>query len=130
MKGYLNDPDATNAAICDGWLRTKLRNHGPEGVSSLSWTEGMTSSYRGTNIYPREVEETLIKHDKIAEVAVIGRPEKGMGRKGHRLPCKRRQGVVKRHSLNDFVCLRWPASSGRGNTASLIVCPKTATAKY
>ena len=74
MKGYLNDPDATNAAICDGWLRT-VTEPWTEGFPH-SWTEGMTSSYRGTNIYPREVEETLIKHDKIAEVAVIGRPKR------------------------------------------------------
>ena len=33
----------------------------------------------GTNIYPREVEETLIKHEEISEVAVIGKPEKEWG---------------------------------------------------
>ena len=80
MKGYLNNPQATESAIQDGWLRTG--DHGAmdqTGFLTLMDRRHDLIISGGTNIYPREVEETLIKHEEISEVAVIGKPEKEWG---------------------------------------------------
>ena len=81
MKGYLNNPQATESAIQDGWLRTG--DHGAmdqTGFLTLMDRRHDLIISGGTNIYPREVEETLIKHEEISEVAVIGKPEKEWGK--------------------------------------------------
>ena len=80
MKGYLNNPQATESAIQDGWLRTG--DHGAmdqTGFLTLMDRRHDLIISGGTNIYPREVEETLIKHEGISEVAVIGKPEEEWG---------------------------------------------------
>jgi acyl-CoA synthetase (AMP-forming)/AMP-acid ligase II len=105
MKGYLNDPIATNAAIRDGWLRTgDYGTMDQRGFLTLMDRRHDLIISGGTNIYPREVEETLIKHEKIAEVAVIGRPEKEWGeRVVAYLVCEDKASLTA-DSLNNF-CL-------------------------
>lgn len=105
MKGYLNDPEATNAAICDGWLRTgDYATMDQRGFLTLMDRRHDLIISGGTNIYPREVEETLIKHDKIAEVAVIGRPEKEWGERVVAYLVSEDKASLNVDSLNDF-CL-------------------------
>ena len=105
MKGYLNDPIATNAAIRDGWLRTgDYGTMDQRGFLTLMDRRHDLIISGGTNIYPREVEETLIKHEKIAEVAVIGRPDKEWGeRVVAYLVCEDKASLTA-DSLNNF-CL-------------------------
>ena len=44
----------------------------------------------GANIYPREIEEVLLRHPAVAECSVVGRPHPGMGRGSRRLRrCKK-----------------------------------------
>jgi long-chain acyl-CoA synthetase len=74
MRGYWRNPDATAAALAGGWLRTG-------DVGALDAGGFLTLMDRskdliisgGSNIYPREVEEALLKHPDVAEVAVVGR---------------------------------------------------------
>jgi long-chain acyl-CoA synthetase len=80
MRGYWRDPDASAAALRGGWLHT-----GDIGV--LDADDFLTLRDRskdliisgGSNIYPREVEEVLLQHPAVAEVAVIGRPDPQWG---------------------------------------------------
>jgi long-chain acyl-CoA synthetase len=76
MSGYWNDPEATAAAIRDGWLATgdvgRLDDAG--FLTLLDRSKDLVIS-GGTNIYPREVEEALLLHEQVSEVAVIGRPD-------------------------------------------------------
>ena len=74
MQGYLNDQDATAAAIDgDGWLHT-----GDVGIMDergFCRIEGRIKEViirGGENIYPREIETVLASHDAVAEVAVVG----------------------------------------------------------
>ena len=85
MRGYLDDPDATAAAITpDGWLRT-----GDIGVLDargyLRITDRLKDMYitGGFNCYPAEIENLLLDHPDIAEVAVIGSPDERLGEVGH-----------------------------------------------
>ncbi|HSI26349.1 MAG TPA: AMP-binding protein, partial [Aeromicrobium sp.] len=84
MLGYLDDPDATAAAIdADGWLHT-----GDVGVldeaGNLKITDRLKDMYisGGFNVYPAEVEQTLLRAEGVTDVAVIGVPDERMGEVG------------------------------------------------
>lgn len=75
MKGYLNQPEATESAIVDGWFRTgDLGVKDEDGYISIVDRKKDMILRNGYNVYPREVEELLIRHPGIASVAVYGVP--------------------------------------------------------
>ncbi|MFI5085212.1 MAG: long-chain fatty acid--CoA ligase [Actinomycetales bacterium] len=76
MKGYWNNPDATAAAIPDGWFRTgDLGRRDEDGVYFIVDRKKDMILRGGYNIYPREVEEVLYEHPAVAEAAVVGVPD-------------------------------------------------------
>jgi fatty-acyl-CoA synthase len=81
MKGYDEDPEATAAAIdSEGWLHTgDLAAMRPDGYFSFRGRAKDTIIRGGENIYPREVEDFLHTHPKIADVYVIGIPDARLG---------------------------------------------------
>ncbi len=84
MLGYLDDPEATAAAIdADGWLHTGDVGRVDEN-GNLSITDRLKDMYisGGFNVYPAEVEQVLARLDGVAESAVIGVPDKRLGEVG------------------------------------------------
>jgi fatty-acyl-CoA synthase len=81
MKGYYNDPDATAAAIdSEGWLRSgDLGIMDAEGYLRITGRLKEMIIRGGENIYPREIEDLLFTHPKVAEVAVFGIPDEYFG---------------------------------------------------
>jgi fatty-acyl-CoA synthase len=81
MKGYDDDPESTAAAIDpDGWLHTgDLAVMRDDGYFSFRGRAKDTIIRGGENIYPREVEDFLHTHPKIADVHVIGIPDARLG---------------------------------------------------
>jgi fatty-acyl-CoA synthase len=81
MLGYLDDPEATKAAFTtDGWLRTgDLCSLDDRGYLRLEGRAREMIIRGGENIYPREVEDELLREDAIAEAAVIGLPDEYYG---------------------------------------------------
>ncbi|GGC95783.1 long-chain-fatty-acid--CoA ligase [Tersicoccus solisilvae] len=76
MKGYWKNPDATAAAIVDGWFHTgDLARRDAEGVYVIVDRKKDMILRGGYNVYPREVEEVLYEHPAVAEAAVIGIPD-------------------------------------------------------
>ena len=80
MQGYWNLPEATNAALRDGWLHTGDAGYrDAEGfVFIQDRVKDMVIS-GGENIYPAEVENALFAHPDIADAAVIGVPDDTWG---------------------------------------------------
>lgn len=80
MSGYWNNPEASATALRDGWLWTgdigALDNAGYLTLQDRS--KDMLIS-GGSNIYPREIEEVLLRHPAVVECSVIGRPHKDLG---------------------------------------------------
>ena len=81
MKGYYRDPDATADALDEaGWLRS-----GDLGIMDSEGYVRVTGRLKemiirgGENIYPREIEDLLFTHPKVAEVAVFGVPDSFFG---------------------------------------------------
>jgi fatty-acyl-CoA synthase len=81
MKGYDQDPDATSRAIDqDGWLHTgDLAAMRPDGYFRITGRLKDMIIRGGENVYPREVEEFLYTHPKIADVQVFGLPDEKLG---------------------------------------------------
>ena len=77
MKGYYNLPEASAAAIDkDGWLHTgDLATVDADGYYRITGRLKDMIIRGGENVYPREVEEFLYEHPKIADVQVIGVPD-------------------------------------------------------
>jgi fatty-acyl-CoA synthase len=73
MKGYYKDPEATKQVIKDGWLYSgDLAKVDDEGYIYIVDRKKDLIVSGGANIYPREIEDVLYTHPKIAEAAVIG----------------------------------------------------------
>ncbi|MBS0320407.1 MAG: AMP-binding protein [Proteobacteria bacterium] len=80
MRGYWNNPAATAATLADGWLHTgDIGCLDADGYLTLKDRSKDLVISGGSNIYPREVEEVLLRHPDVAEAAVVGRrhPEWG-----------------------------------------------------
>ena len=84
MLGYLDDPEATAAAIDrDGWLHTGDAGR-LDAAGYLAITGRLKDMYicGGFNVYPAEVEQVLARLDGVAESAVIGTPDPRLGEVG------------------------------------------------
>jgi long-chain acyl-CoA synthetase len=80
MRGYWNNPEATQAAIRAGWLYTgDIGVLDDDGFLTLKDRSKDLIISGGTNIYPREVEEALLQHSAVAETSVIGVPDPQWG---------------------------------------------------
>jgi len=80
MPGYWRDPDASAATLRGGWLHTgDVGALDAEGYLTLKDRSKDMIISGGSNIYPREIEEVLLKHARVREVSVIGRPDPEWG---------------------------------------------------
>jgi acyl-CoA synthetase (AMP-forming)/AMP-acid ligase II len=80
MAGYWNQPDATTEALRGGWLHTgDLGSFDADGYLTLRDRSKHLIISGGMNIYPREVEEALLRHAGVRSVAVVGRPDPEWG---------------------------------------------------
>ncbi|MFQ5565439.1 MAG: AMP-binding protein, partial [Paracoccaceae bacterium] len=74
MAGYLDDPAANAAALKDGWLRTgDVGVIDPLGFVTLKDRSKDLIISGGANIYPREIEEVLLRAEGVQEAAIVGR---------------------------------------------------------
>lgn len=81
MKGYDQEPEATEKAVdADGWLHTgDLATMRTDEYFRVTGRAKDMIIRGGENIYPREVEEFLYSHPKIADVQVVGLPDRKLG---------------------------------------------------
>ena len=75
FRGYWRQTDATNEALADGWFHTGDVGYADDdGYVFLVDRKKDLVIVSGFNVYPREVEDVLYRHPKIADAAVIGIP--------------------------------------------------------
>ncbi len=80
MSGYWRDPSATASALRDTWLWTgDLGVLDDDGFLTLKDRSKDLIVTGGSNVYPREVEEVLLRHPAVAEAAVVGRRDAEWG---------------------------------------------------
>ena len=80
MAGYWRDETASAATLKGGWLHTgDVGSFDTDGYLTLKDRSKDLIISGGSNIYPREVEEVLLKHPQVREASVIGRPDREWG---------------------------------------------------
>ncbi len=80
MKGYWNDDERTADTIIDGWLHSgDLGTMNEDGYVRITGRIKDMIIRGGENIYPREIEEFLYTHPKVAEIQVFGVEDPKMG---------------------------------------------------
>ena len=80
MKRYYKKPEETAQALRDGWLHTgDMGRLDEDGYLYITGLKKDLIIRAGMNIYPREIEEVLLRHPDIQDVAVVGIPEKVRG---------------------------------------------------
>jgi len=80
MEGYFHLEEETAKTITDGWLHTgDLGRIDSEGFLSITGRLKEMIISAGENIFPREIEEVLVVHPSVKEVAVIGIPDEVRG---------------------------------------------------
>lgn len=80
MRGYWKNPEATATTLRGGWLHTgDVGAMDADGFLTLKDRSKDLVISGGSNIYPREVEEVLLLHPGVAEVAVVGAPHPEWG---------------------------------------------------
>ncbi|HKL00222.1 MAG TPA: AMP-binding protein, partial [Desulfotignum sp.] len=80
MPGYYKQPDLTEKTIVDGWLHTGDAGYVDEDgfLFLVDRIKDMIIS-GGVNVYPKDIEEVVICHPDVSEVAVIGVPDDKWG---------------------------------------------------
>lgn len=80
MAGYWRNPEATALALRGGWLHTgDVGSFDDDGFLTLKDRSKDMIISGGSNIYPREVEEVLLRHPGVDEVSVVGKPHAEWG---------------------------------------------------
>jgi len=81
--GYHGNEEATAKALRGGWFHTgDLGRMDARGLLYITGRESDMYISGGSNVYPREVEEVLLTHPGVAEVAVVGMPDPKWGEIG------------------------------------------------
>ncbi|GAA4684648.1 long-chain-fatty-acid--CoA ligase [Frondihabitans cladoniiphilus] len=84
MKGYLGKPEATEAAMIDGWFHTgDLGTKDAEGIVTVVDRKKDMIVRNGYNVYPSEVEDVIMRHPSVSNVAVFGVPDDVHGQEVH-----------------------------------------------
>jgi long-chain acyl-CoA synthetase len=84
FKGYLGLPEATAAAVVDGWFRTgDLARIDDEGIITIVDRKKDMILRNGYNVYPTEVEAVLVRHPAVATAAVFAVPHEEHGQEVH-----------------------------------------------
>jgi fatty-acyl-CoA synthase len=108
--GYYDNPEANAKAFRDGWFRTGDLGHlDEEGFVYITGRASDMYISGGSNIYPREVEEKILTHPAIGEVAVLGVPDAFWGEVGIAV-CVAREGAgaVSELELATFLAAKVP----------------------
>jgi acyl-CoA synthetase (AMP-forming)/AMP-acid ligase II len=91
--GYFDNPEANAKAFRNGWFRTGDLGHmDKEGFVYITGRSSDMYISGGSNIYPREIEEKILAHPDVSEVAVVGVPDPIWGEVGVAV-CVARPGV-------------------------------------
>ena len=103
LAGYYDNPEANAKAFRDGWFRTGDLGHlDEEGFLFITGRASDMYISGGSNVYPRETEEKILTHPGIAEVAILGVPDRTWGEVGVAV-CVLREDA----SVNESELLGW-----------------------
>jgi long-chain acyl-CoA synthetase len=105
MAGYWHNPQASAETLRGGWLHTgDLGAFDADGFLTLKDRSKDMIISGGSNIYPREIEEVLLRHTAVLEASVVGRPHREWGEEVVAFVVRRPETTVTAAEL-DRLCL-------------------------
>jgi fatty-acyl-CoA synthase len=129
MKGYLRDPDATEAALGSGWLLTgDLAVSHPDGYVEIKDRSKDIIISGGENISSLEIEDVLMRHPMVSEAAVVAHPDPKWGETPHAFVTLRQGAAVSEEDLLAW-CRERLAGFKRPKHLTFCEIPKTSTGK-
>jgi acyl-CoA synthetase (AMP-forming)/AMP-acid ligase II len=130
MSGYHGDPESTREALRNGWLHTgDLAKMDAEGFFYIVDRKIEMIASGGENIYPREVEEILIRHPAIADVAVVGVADPDWGESVKAFVSLKEGQIIAEQAVIDF-CKQYLAGYKKPKTVTFVQSiPRTPSGK-
>ncbi len=114
MPGYYKRPDLTAQAIVDGWLHTgDLGYVDEDGFLYLVDRKKDMIISGGTNVFPKDIEEIIVQHPAVREVAVFGIPSEKWGETPLAAVILNHPGAVTPEALCDWINERVDAKNQR-----------------
>ena len=130
MKGYYNDPKATDAAIKDGWFHSgDAAVVHPDGYIEIRDRFKDVIISGGENISSVELEGCLLTHPAVQEVAVVGMPHEKWGESPHAFVVLKAGKTVSEDELKQHVRDRLAHFKTPQKVSFVDELPKTATGK-
>ena len=103
MVEYWRRPDETRETIKDGWLRTgDMGYYDERGFIYIADRKKDMIISGGENVYPKEVEDVLYRHEAVSEAAVIGVPDKFWVERVHAVIVLRRGAAATEEEIIGF----------------------------
>jgi fatty-acyl-CoA synthase len=130
MDGYYNDPEATAAAMRDGWFHSgDAAVVHPDGYAEIRDRIKDVIISGGENISSVEVEGTLLRHPAVQEVAVVGLPDEQWGESPHAFVVLKPGATATPEELRQFTRDRLAHFKTPRGFHFVDELPKTATGK-
>jgi len=130
MTGYYDDPQGTADAFSGGWFHTgDLGVMHPDGYIELRDRAKDVVISGGENISTVEVEQALMSHPAVLEVAVIGVPDEKWGERPKAFVVLKDGAVVQEGELIEHVRVKIAHYKAPRNVDFLVELPKTSTGK-
>ena len=130
MHGYYNDPAATEAVMGDGWFHSgDAAVVHPDGYIEIRDRLKDVIISGGENISSVEVEATLLRHQAVQEVAVVGLPHEKWGEAPHAFVVFRAGAEAPADDLRAFCRERLAHFKVPHSFTPVTELPKTATGK-
>jgi long-chain acyl-CoA synthetase len=128
--GYYKDPEKTKAAIDGEWVTAgDMAFVDDEGFYFLADRKNDMIISGGENIYPLEIEEVVVQHPAVAEVAVVGVPNEKWGEEVKAVVVLKEDAQTSEEDILDF-CKGRLAGYKRPRSVDFVDdLPKTATGK-
>ena len=104
MKGYWKMPEETDVVLRDGWLYTgDVGRMDEDGYFFITDRKKDLIKYKGYSVYPRELEDVLMEHQAVKEVAVVGKLDETAGEIPKAFVVLKEGASASEEELMDFV---------------------------
>jgi len=121
MPGYYKRPDLTAQAIVDGWLHTgDLGYVDEDGFLYLVDRKKDMIISGGVNVFPKDIEEIIVQHPAVREVAVFGIPSEKWGETPLAAVILHEPGAVTEEALRDWINERVDARNQRVSAVAIL----------
>ena len=130
MKGYYNDPEATNKVLVNGWFHTgDMAVIHPDGYIEVRDRIKDVIISGGENISSVEVEAVLLQHPSVKEAAIVGMPHGKWGQSPHAFVVLHQGHMLTEDDLKSFVGQHLASFKKPQWVTFIKELPKTATGK-